>query len=162
LYKIENVIVEELKRNVDDRGDLWEVFRSDNPNYLKFGQVYVVRSWEPGTIRAFHKHDVMWDYFHILKGAAKFIFAEDGAFIMDMLGPYTDFEKMKTIIASEEKPTLIHVPPNIWHGWMSLRPDTVLLSIASEPYMGENREQEADEERIPYNSFGVDWKVQYK
>lgn len=161
MYKIENVIVEELKRNVDDRGDLWEVFRSDNPNYLKFGQVYVVRSWEPGTIRAFHKHDVMWDYFHILKGAAKFIFVDDTVSTDAVTASFYK-DSMKTVVVSEEKPTLIHVPPSVWHGWMSLRPDTVLLSIASEPYMGENREQEADEERIPYNSFGVDWKVQYK
>ena len=37
------------------------------------------------------------------------------------------------------------MPPGIYHGWMSLEPDTLLLSTASHVY---NRDK-PDEERIP-------------
>ncbi len=52
------------------------------------------------------------------------------------------------------------MPPGIYHGWMSLAPDTMLLSTASHMY---NREK-PDEERVPPDTFdrliGADpWKI---
>ncbi|MBI3961573.1 MAG: dTDP-4-dehydrorhamnose 3,5-epimerase family protein, partial [Deinococcus sp.] len=53
-------------------------------------------------------------------------------------------------------PTLIGVPPGVYHGWMALEDDTQLISTASEVY---NRER-PDEVRIPPDSFGDVWTVQ--
>jgi dTDP-4-dehydrorhamnose 3,5-epimerase-like enzyme len=51
---------------------------------------------------------------------------------------------------SARKPQLLIVPPLYWHGWMSLEPNTMLLSLASREYDRDN----PDEERIPFDAFG--------
>ena len=101
-----------------------------------------------GTIRAWHKHDVLWDWFFISHGSAKF-------------GLYDDREdsptkgEVMTVVTSDRNPTLIVVPPGVYHGWMALEDDTQLVSTASEVY---NREH-PDEVRVPPESFGFDWTI---
>ena len=132
--------VTELAIHVDDRGDLFEVLRRDDPEFVEFGQVYMVHSRQPGTVRAWHRHERMWDHFCIVKGAAKFGFVDEET-------PYY-------ITASDRKPAQ-HVPP-AWHGWMALEPSTPLLSIASAPLRRRSR-MGPDEERVAADAFGARW-----
>jgi len=53
------------------------------------------------------------------------------------------------LVASERSPSLIVVPPGVYHGWMSLEPDTILVSAASHVY---NKES-PDEVRVPPGHF---------
>jgi dTDP-4-dehydrorhamnose 3,5-epimerase-like enzyme len=46
----------------------------------------------------------------------------------------------------------------VYHGWMSLEDDTMMISTASEVYNRAN----PDEERVPYDSFGYDWSIKFK
>ena len=144
----ELVTVTPLPRHVDDRGILAELLRVDDPD-AKLGQVYVVESLQAGTVRGLHRHRVLWDWFIIVSGTAKFrFFDDDGA--------------EQVVVASAKNLCRIAVPPGIWHGWSSIEDNTVLISIASEPYMGYGRTGELDEERIPYNYFDGDedgWSV---
>jgi dTDP-4-dehydrorhamnose 3,5-epimerase len=143
------VTVTELAIHVDDRGDLFEVLRRDDPEFVEFGQVYMVHSRQPGTVRAWHRHERMWDHFCIVKGAAKFGFVDEET-------PYY-------ITASDRKPVVLHVPPGVWHGWMALEPSTLLLSIASAPYCGDDHAWEKpDEERVAADAFGACWVVEAK
>jgi dTDP-4-dehydrorhamnose 3,5-epimerase len=154
------VRVTELAVNVDDRGELFEVLRRDALEFVDFGQVYVVRSRQPGTVRAWHRHAVMWDHFCIVAGSAKFGFI-DAEPQGDPLPPndtdyywYADMPNGVVapayfIAATDRKPVVLHVPPGVWHGWMALEPNTLLLSVASEPYMGHGRTlHKPDEERL--------------
>jgi dTDP-4-dehydrorhamnose 3,5-epimerase-like enzyme len=50
---------------------------------------------------------------------------------------------------------MIIVPPGIYHGWMSLEDNTIMISVASEVY---NKEK-PDEVRIPPDSFGDVWTI---
>ena len=145
---IEGVKVVKLEPHVDDRGYLIEILRQDDEHFTKFGQVYIVGDVSRGTVRAFHKHEVLWDYFFITHGSAKFALRDDRK-------NSTTYEEMMTIVIGERNPSLITVPPGVYHGWMALEDDTQLISIASELY---NREG-PDEERIPADSFGYQWEV---
>ena len=148
----QRVEVTELKRHVDDRGTLEEVLRCDDREFVKFGQVYVVQSRAAGTVRAFHRHERLVDHFCIVAGAALFQFV-DGV-------PTTHLPQTLPyrITADAAKPVVLHVPPGVWHGWMSLEPNTILLSIASEPYDPER----PDEERVSPEKFGARWEVEAK
>ena len=142
-----------LVAHMDDRGYLIEVARrADDPEphsvVHQFGQVYVVGDMTRGTIRAYHKHAELWDWFFISHGSAKFVLVDDRDD-----SPTKD--EMMTIITGERKPALIVVPPGVYHGWMSLEDDTQMISIASHAY---NREK-PDEVRIPPDSFGDVWTV---
>lgn len=144
--KIEGLEIVPLEIHFDDRGYLFEVIH--NYDMPKFGQVYVVGNPARGVIRAFHKHEVLWDYFCIVRGSAKFVFVDDRK-------ESQTYKKQETIVLSEKSPKMIIVPPRIYHGWMSLEDNTMMVSIASELYDKEN----PDEVRIPPDSFGDTWTI---
>jgi dTDP-4-dehydrorhamnose 3,5-epimerase len=150
---IQDVQIIDLVTHEDDRGYLIEIAREiggDEPHSVvhKFGQVYLVGDRTRGTVRAFHKHQELWDWFFISHGSAKFVLVDDRK------NSSTNGEMM-TIIASERRPRLIVVPPGVYHGWMALEDDTQMVSTASHTY---NREQ-PDEIRISPDSFGDVWTV---
>ena len=167
-----NISVIDLTRHVDDRGDLAELWRKswmevdDKP--FEVNQVYTVFDPSPGTVRAYHRHERLWDLFHIASGSAKFHIVmgpsqfpveemPDGEEASDFINREGPDEKIITL--SARKPQLLIVPPFYWHGWMSLEPNTLLISLASHEY---NRD-EPDEERIHPYMFGMAvWKVESK
>lgn len=150
---IDGLNVIKLNVHEDDRGYLIEVARhADDPEphgvVHKFGQVYLVGNQVRGRVRAFHKHDELWDWFFISHGSAKFVFKDDRK-------DSSTYGEIQTVIASDKSPKLIVVPPGVYHGWMSLEDDTQMVSTASHCY---NREK-PDEYRIPPDSFGDVWTV---
>lgn len=150
---INDVKVIALTAYEDDRGYLIEIARhAQNPEphavVHQFGQVYLVGDPVRGTIRAFHKHNELWDWFFISHGSAKFVLKDDRP-------DSSTYGEAATIIASARSPRLIVVPPGVYHGWMSLEDDTQMVSTASHIYQREK----PDEVRIPPDSFGDVWTV---
>ena len=74
---IKDVKVVPLVAHVDDRGYLIEILRSTDGHFTRFGQVYLVGDMTRGTIRAFHKHARLWDWFFVSHGSAKFVLRDD-------------------------------------------------------------------------------------
>ena len=145
---IDGVKLVPLVAHVDDRGYLIEILRAADPHFTKFGQVYLVGNMARGTIRAFHKHKELWDFFFISHGSAKFALRDDRP-------ESRTYEEMNAFVVGARNPGLIVVPPGVYHGWMSLEDDTQMISTASEVY---NR-QNPDEVRVPPDSFGYVWEV---
>ena len=144
----------------DDRGALYEVLRTDRPDMVPPGveikQNYVVRSSTRGTVRAYHRHKVLWDFFHIIKGSAKFVVWAPLHECGDFGAP--ECERL-VVTLSERKPQLLVVPPRYFHGWVALEDDTILLSSGSECYDRTN----PDEERIPPDYYGLEiWDVKFR
>ncbi|MFA6888200.1 MAG: dTDP-4-dehydrorhamnose 3,5-epimerase family protein [Candidatus Woesearchaeota archaeon] len=148
---IQDVECVALKTNVDDRGYLIEIVRATDPYMKKFGQVYLVGDPVKGTIRAYHKHSILWDYFFINHGSAKLI-------LMDDRPESPTYHQVNMFVISERNPSVLIVPPGVFHGWMSLEDDTQMISTATEVY---NREK-PDEVRISPDSFGDIWTVKGK
>jgi len=148
---INDVKLVKLETRVDDRGYLVEIVRATDDHFTKFGQVYLVGNFARGTIRAFHKHEALWDWFFISHGAAKFVLRDDRK-------DSSTYEEMATFITSSRNPGVLVVPPGVFHGWVSLEDDTQLISTASEVYNREN----PDEVRIPPESYGDVWTVKGK
>lgn len=151
---IQDAKVIDLVAHMDDRGYLIEIARctgGEEPHAVvhKFGQVYLVGDMARGTIRAFHKHNELWDWFFISHGSAKFVLKDDRK-------DSPTYGEMMTIVVGERRQRLIIVPPGVYHGWMSLEDDTQMVSTASHTY---NRQQ-PDEVRIPPDSFGDIWTVE--
>ncbi len=145
---IKDVSFVSLETHVDDRGYLIEIIREIDPYMHKFGQVYIVGDPARGTIRAFHKHLAMWDYFFISQGSAKFVLVDDRE-------DCPTYGVTNLFVISARNPSLLAVPPGVYHGWMSLEGNTNMISIASEVYNRDN----PDEIRIHPDSFGDVWTV---
>ena len=146
---IEGVQLVPLEVHMDDRGYVIEIIRASDPYLEKFGQVYFVASLTRGSIRAFHKHRDLWDYFFVSRGSAKFALRDDRPDL-------STYEQMETHVIGEHRPALLVVPAGVYHGWMALEDGTQLVSTASEIYNREN----PDEERVPPDSWGYTWDVQ--
>ncbi len=149
---IQGATLTRLDTHVDDRGSLTVILRNDHPGFTQFGQVYLVGNHAVGTIRAWHKHSVMWDWFFISHGCAKFGLVDDRA-----KSPTHGVQWAVTIAA--QSPAVLGVPPGVFHGWMSLAHDTQLISIADQRY----GDPGWDEERVPYDHFpDFPWKVVHR
>jgi dTDP-4-dehydrorhamnose 3,5-epimerase len=146
--EIEGVSATLLVAHCDDRGYLIEILRATDAEFTHFGQVYLVGDVKASTIRAFHKHDKLWDWFFISHGTAKFVLVDDRP-------ESSTYGHMQTLVTGSRNPLMITVPPGVYHGWMALEDDTQLVSVASEVYNRDN----PDEVRIPPESFGDVWSV---
>jgi dTDP-4-dehydrorhamnose 3,5-epimerase len=148
---IQDVELIELKARVDDRGFLVKMLRADDKHFTKFGEVYIVGDFAKGTIRAWHKHERLWDYCHICHGAAKVALRDDRP-------ASPTYEEINSFVLSARNPSTLVVPPGVFHGWMALEDDTLLVSVGSDLYDPAN----LDEVRVPFTSFGYDWSIQHR
>lgn len=155
-------MVKKLTVHADDRGSLFEVLHDYELSYEKvvgesdipaFGQVYIVRSPVRGTIRGFHRHVQLWDYFTVVHGRAKVVVAR-----RDFGPARIAADAIWSTVLAAEAPSLVVIPPYLYHGWEALTDDTVLVSIGSEVYDS----QRPDEERIRFDAFGDVWGIKPK
>ena len=146
-----DVEINSLTTRIDDRGYLTEIVHFNDKFFKKFGQVYLVGDFIRGTIRAFHKHEKLWDYFFISHGSAKFALVDDRP-------ESPTYKNIMTVVLSDKSYSLLVVPPGVYHGWMSLEDDTQMISTATEVYNREN----PDETRVPFDSFNYDWNIKFK
>ena len=102
--------------HVDDRGFLYQLYRDNNFPDVK--RVYVVGNFSRGVIRGLHRHNEEWKAYFLVSGTAKFIAA-------DTTGNVT------TYILSTSKPSILIVPPNYSHGWISLTDNTILIGLSN-------------------------------
>jgi dTDP-4-dehydrorhamnose 3,5-epimerase-like enzyme len=147
-----------LERHIDDRGYLYEIIHATDEFLPQFGQTYIVCSPVRNTIRGFHKHNVLWDYFCVARGAGKFVVArapDDSVTGASASGQVVKPESIETFILSDRKPSLLVIPPNHWHGWMALEDETLVVSTGSEVYNRAN----PDELRVSPDVFGDVWAV---
>ena len=163
---IEGVRLVDLVVHSDDRGDLFEVIHDYElhkdvyEGYVeapRFGLVYCVHNRMPYVVRAFYKHERLWDYFCIVHGSAVF------CLVNDREEPKELRVKPERFVLTSRKPQLLVVPPGVFHGWMSLEPDTILLSIGSELY----DKEDPDEVRVPFDTFNElfgrnPWEIWYR
>ncbi len=151
---IEGVRTRELRRNVDDRGYLMEVLRSDwSDVFTTFAQAYVSLNY-PGVIRGWHYHKKQHDIFVCLSGMIKVPLydARDGS---PTKGRIDEF------VIGDQRPLAILIPPGVYHGYMTLgTTPSLLLNFPSELY-----DRDApDEHRVAYDSPEIryDWSMRVR
>ncbi len=147
---IEGVKIEDLRVIPDDRGYLMEMFRSDSPDFEKFGQVYMTVVY-PGVVKAWHYHKKQTDNFVCVAGMAK-------------VGLYDDREgsptrgETATVVIGWQKQRRLTIPPGVYHGFAAVGGEPAsIINIPTELYDYEN----PDEYRRPWDDpeIGYDWSV---
>lgn len=145
---IEGATVRLLRINEDARGRLMEILRNDDPEFSKFGQVYMTTA-RPGVVKAWHYHRLQEDNFTVLSGSMRLV-------LYDNRETSPTRGNVMDIVVSEHRPAIVHIPRMVMHGFQALPPrDAVVINTVSEPY---NREQ-PDEYRLPpdTNEVPFDW-----
>jgi len=149
---IDGVELKELKKNIDERGYLCELFRKDWALFQEFAMAYFSTTF-PGVVRAWHRHPrtKQQDYLCVLQGTA-------------MIVVYDDRETSATkglineFITGEDNLTLVKIPGECWHGFKALgiRP-VLLVNFPTKLY----DYKQPDEERLPPDTDTIpyDWKL---
>lgn len=106
----------------------------------------------PELIKAFHWHQRQWDYWDIVKGNARVV-------LVDLRADSPTKGTTQVVIAGENAPKMIAIPPLVAHGYqvLDLR-DVLLCYYVTEPYDPE----QPDEGRIPWNDprIAFDWSIE--
>jgi dTDP-4-dehydrorhamnose 3,5-epimerase len=149
LGKIDGVLVKDLKRVVDDRGWLMEIFRSDWPEFKKFGQTYLT-TCKPGVIKGWHYHKLQWDHFVPIRGNALIA-------LFDSSKDSKTNGNLMEIEVKEGEPKFIEIPPFVYHGFTPL--DDKEIWVVNTPTELYNYKQ-PDEYRLEWNdpSIGYYWR----
>ena len=150
MKRIDGVKVKELKVIPDARGRLMEILRADDPEFIKFGQVYMTTAY-PGVVKAWHYHEKQTDHFCVVSGMLKLVLFDrrDGS---PTKGEINEF------FIGEHHPARIAVPPLVLHGFMGIGVrEAVVINCVTEVY-NYNR---PDEFRLPPHGGDVpyDWKT---
>lgn len=149
---IDGVVVKQLKMICDERGMLMEIFRSDDPQFRKFGQVYLTTAY-PGVIKAWHYHKVQWDNFCCIKGQIKLVLWDDRK-NSKTRGVVNEF------FLSPRNPIVVTIPPLVYHGFKGTgTEESFVLNVPTEPYRHDN----PDEFRAAYDdpSIPYDWSLEH-
>jgi dTDP-4-dehydrorhamnose 3,5-epimerase len=137
---INNVIIKNINKNDDERGWLAEFWRNDELEYQPVMAYLSVT--KPGVIRGPHEH---------IKQTDCFIFLGPGDFevhLWDHREASETNREYQKIIAGENTPTIILVPPGVVHGYKCI--STVpgyCINLPDKLYKGTNKADAADEIR---------------
>ena len=137
--KIAGVIAERLKCNTDSRGWLIELFRRDElPVGFEPAMGYLSLT-HPGVVRGPHEHREQSDGFIFLSGTFEITLWENR--------PGRDRVK-DLIIAGEENPLFLVIPPGVVHGYRNVGDcDALVLNFPDRLYAGLGKADEVDEIR---------------
>ena len=146
---IDGVKVKELTVHEDDRGALMEMLRSTDPEFQKFGQVYITMV-KPGVAKAWHFHRLQTDHFVCVGGTAKIVLHDSRE------GSPTKGETNEFVVGWKAGQKLIVIPTDVYHGFTAVGDEPALIvNIPTEVY----NNADPDEYRLPYDdaSIGYDW-----
>lgn len=141
--KIEDVVVYPLRKFVDDRGWLAELFRHDEIAEEFHPVMAYISVTEPGVQRGPHEH---------VDQADLFCFLGSGNFELRMWDNRPDrasFRKMMTLFVGADNPTAVIVPKGVVHAYRNIsRTDKgVVINCPNRLYMGEGKNEPIDEIR---------------
>lgn len=145
---IDGVKVKDLKVIPDERGSLMEMFRSDDPDFQKFGQVYVTMVY-PGIVKAWHYHKIQTDHFVCVGGMAKVV-------LHDTREGSATYGETNEFVIGYLRQRMVIIPPGVYHGFTPVGPEPAsIVNIPTELY----NYNEPDEYRLAADdpSIGYDW-----
>ena len=139
---IKGVVVKELKRYLDERGWLVELYREDELNNTPLPNMAYASLTLPGIARGPHAHHEQTDLF---------CFVGPGNFKLVLWDNREDSEtygNMQIIFAGQDAPKSVSVPPGVVHGYKSLGPGPGLVFNAPDKlYAGWGKKEPVDEIR---------------
>src|SRR5437867_8087858 len=142
-----------LRPNVDERGFLMELLRTDDPIFSRFAQCYVSMNY-PSVVRAWHYHKQQDDHFAVIKGTCKVV-------LYDMREDSPTQGQVQELFLGEHNPVMVKIPVGVAHGYKTVGPEpSYLMNFPTELYDPASPDEFRiawDSAEIPYN-----WDIQFK
>jgi len=141
---IAGVRVDPLRVIPDERGEIRHFFRSDDPAFERFGEVYF-SVLHPGWAKGWHLHRTNTLNYAVPVGAVKLVLYDERD------GSPTKGE-VQEIDLGAAQPVRVRIPPGVWNAHRNEgSTDAVLANCATEPHdPSESIRLALDDPRIPY------------
>lgn len=148
---IDGVKVKKLKVISDERGRLMEMVRSDEEDFVKFGQVYMTTAY-PGVVKGWHYHKNQHDNMVVVKGMMKIV-------LYDNRDDSPTHGEINEFFAGLHNPIRITIPPGVCHGFKCISSEeAVVINTVTEPYDYDD----PDEHRFPPHGDDIPYEWERK
>lgn len=147
---IDGIQVIPLRRIPDERGTIYHMLRSDDPHFVRFGEIYF-SSIYPGVVKGWHKHREMTLNYACIFGRVKLALYDDRP---DSTTVGTAME----VFLGPDHYSLVTVAPGIWTGLKGMsEPFAMVANCCTHPH-DPSRTTRLDpfDNDIPY-----DWGVRH-
>lgn len=111
---MKDIKTKQLKKHIDSRGWLAEIFRPEDVNKTIKGQVTVTTAY-PGIIKANHYHKKMNEWYCVIKGKMHLVLKD------------TETGEKNEIVLSDEDLRIIKIEPGIAHGFKNIGEDMLFV-----------------------------------
>jgi dTDP-4-dehydrorhamnose 3,5-epimerase len=140
--KIQDVMIYPLKKFVDERGWLCELFRHDEINEEFYPAMAYISVTEPQTQRGPHEHIEQADLFCFL-GTSNFKLR-----LWDNREESPTFRCMMTLFVGADNPQAVIIPKGVVHAYKNIGSEKgVVINCPNRLYMGAGKKEEIDEIR---------------
>lgn len=141
---INGVVVQELKKIVDEKGKVMHMLRVDSPLFTKFGEVYF-SSVNGGAIKAWKRHRIMTQHIAVPIGKIRLAIYDDRK-------SSSTCGQLDTIEIGEDNYSLVKIPPLLWYGFKGTSAYAALIVNCTDfPHdPAETERIDSDDTRIPY------------
>ena len=140
--QIRDVVVCDVRKFLDERGWLAELFRHDHMDAEYFPTMSYISSTEPGVQRGPHEHVDQADFF---------VFIGPSNFKMRMWDNRADSETynhVMTLYAGADSPKSVLVPKGVVHAYRNVGSAAgIVINCPNRLYMGAGKREEIDEIR---------------
>lgn len=139
---ISGVIVRPLRKFVDERGWLAELFRHDDLEEEFYPEMCYVSATEPHVTRGPHEHVEQADLF-CLMGPSNFKMR-----LWDNREASETYYNVMTLFVGADNPSVVLVPKGVAHAYRNIGSVTgIVINCPNRLYMGKERSAEIDEIR---------------
>ncbi|HEX8491209.1 MAG TPA: dTDP-4-dehydrorhamnose 3,5-epimerase family protein [Pyrinomonadaceae bacterium] len=140
--KIKDVVVYELRKFVDERGWLAELFRHDELEEEFYPTMAYISSTLPGVTRGPHEHVHQADLFCFI-GPSNFKLR-----MWDNRRDSETFNHVMTLFVGEDNPRAVLVPVGIVHAYRNVGQfPGIVINCPNRLYMGQGKREPVDEIR---------------
>jgi dTDP-4-dehydrorhamnose 3,5-epimerase len=145
---IEGVLINPVAVRVDDRQSLAVYLKSSDESYRGFAQSYISTTMQ-GVVKAWHYHLKQTDIWYVAAGKIKV-----GLFDAREDSPTCGIAN--SVIMGGGNSVTLSIPPGVFHGYVSLSSEAVLINTTDQPY------DPTDEYRVAWDDhrFGFSWDVE--
>ncbi|HEY0384775.1 MAG TPA: dTDP-4-dehydrorhamnose 3,5-epimerase family protein [Pyrinomonadaceae bacterium] len=152
--QIKDVLVYELRKLVDERGWLSELFRHDELAEEFYPAMAYISSTLPGVTRGPHEHVEQADLFCFM-GPSNFKLR-----MWDNRPQSETFNSVMTLFVGEDNPRAVIVPKGVVHAYRNIgRSPGIVINCPNRLYMGQSKREPVDEirhEDDPHTIYRID------
>lgn len=117
---INGVIVKPLTKIPDNRGAIYHMLRSDDPEFSKFGEIYFSTVY-PGIVKGWHIHKRMTLHYAVITGNIKLV-------LYDNRASSPTRRTLTELYLGDKNYKLVIIPPGIWNAFQGLGKKTAIVA----------------------------------